>query len=142
MMIDFLKIANALNIVPASLLFGFLLSVLFWFLLAFIEIDWEEQEKDKFKKIFILLLWILVAVSPYLFMKNFGNQGAKKILKKYNVSNVKNLNSNIKTIRNIAKFNAKIKDKEEYVNRILNKFYVDGKDVTPDEKELMKKLKK
>ena len=141
-MIDFAKIATTLNIVPASLLFGFLLSVLFWFLLAFVEIDWEKQEKDKFKKIFILLLWILVVASPYLFMKNFGNQGAKKILKKYNVSNVKNLNSNIKTIRNIAKFNAKIKDKEEYVNRILNKFYVDGKDVTPDEKELMKKLKK
>lgn len=142
MMIDFLKIANALNIVPASLLFGFLLSVLFWFLLAFVEIDWEKQEKDKFKKIFILLLWILVVASPYLFMKNFGNQGAKKILKKYNVSNVKNLNSNIKTIRNIAKFNAKIKDKEEYVNRILNKFYLDGKDATPDEKKLLKKLKK
>ena len=63
-------------------------------------------------------------------------------MKKYNVSNVKNLKSNIRTIKNIAKFNAKIKDKDEYVNRILNKFYVDGKDVTPDEKELMKKLKK
>lgn len=82
MMIDFLKIANVLNIVPASLLFGFLLSVLFLFVLAFVEIDWEDRKEDKFKKIFILLLWILVAVSPYLFMKNFGNQRAKAILKK------------------------------------------------------------
>lgn len=142
MMIDFVKIANALNIIPASLLFGFLLSFLFWFVLAFVEIDWENREEDKFKKIFILFLWILVAASPYLFMKNFGNQGAKKILKKYNVSNVKNLKSNIKIIRNIVKFNTAIKDKDEYVNRILNKFYVDGKDVTLNEKELMKKLKK
>lgn len=75
-------------------------------------------------------------------MKNFGNQRAKAVLKKYNASNVKNLKSNIKIIRNIVKFNTAIKDKDEYVNRILNKFYVDGKDVTLNEKELMKKLKK
>ena len=140
MMIDFLKIVTALNIIPASLLWGFLLVVLFWFVLAFVEPDWEN---DKFsKKTLILFLWILVAITPYLFMKNFGNQKAKAILKKYNASNVKNLKRNIKIIRDIAKFNAGIKDKNEYVNRILNKFYVDGKDVTPDEKELMKKLKK
>lgn len=140
MMIDFLKIVTALNIIPASLLWGFLLVVLFWFVLAFVELDWEN---DKFsKKTLILFLWILVAITPYLFMKNFSNQKAKAILKKYNASNVKNLKSNIKIIRNIVKFNTAIKDKDEYVNRILNKFYVDGKDVTLNEKELMKKLKK
>lgn len=139
MMIDFLKIVAALNIIPASLLWGFLLVVLFWFVLAFVEIDWE---KDKIKRSFILFLWILIAITPYLFMKNFGNQRAKAVLKKYNASNVKNLKSNIKIIRNIVKFNTAIKDKDEYVNRILNKFYVDGKDVTLNEKELMKKLKK
>jgi hypothetical protein len=139
MMIDFFKIVAALNIIPASLLWGFLLVVLFWFVLAFVEIDWE---KDKIKRSFILFLWILIAITPYLFMKNFGNQRAKAVLKKYNASNVKNLKSNIKIIRNIVKFNTAIKDKDEYVNRILNKFYVDGKDVTLNEKELMKKLKK
>ena len=139
MMIDFLKIVAALNIIPASLLGGFLLAFLFWFALAFVELDWE---KDMLKKMLILFLWILAAITPYLFMKNFGNQRAKAVLKKYNASNVKNLKRNIKIIRDIAKFNAEIKDKNEYVNRILNKFYVDGKDVTPDEKELMKKLKK
>ena len=139
MMIDFFKIVAALNIIPASLLWGFLLVVLFWFVLAFVEIDWE---KDKIKRSFILFLWILIAITPYLFMKNFGNQRAKVVLKKYNASNVKNLKSNIKIIRNIVKFNTAIKDKDEYVNRILNKFYVDGKDVTLNEKELMKKLKK
>lgn len=139
MMIDFFKIVAALNIIPASLLWGFLLVVLFWFVLAFVEIDWE---KDKIKRSFILFLWILIAITPYLFMKNFGNQRAKAVLKKYNASNVKNLKSNIKIIRNIVKFNTAIKDKDEYVNRILNKFYVDGKNVTLNEKELMKKLKK
>ena len=139
MMIDFFKIVAALNIIPASLLWGFLLVVLFWFVLAFVEIDWE---KDKIKRSFILFLWILIAITPYLFMKNFGNQRAKAVLKKYNASNVKNMKSNIKIIRNIVKFNTAIKDKDEYVNRILNKFYVDGKDVTLNEKELMKKLKK
>lgn len=140
MMIDFLKIVAALNVIPASLLWGFLLAVLFWLVLAFVKPDWK---KDKFsKKVLILFLWILVVIAPYLFMKNFGNQRAKAVLKKYNASNVKNLKRNIKIIRDIVKFNAEIKDKNEYVNRILNKFYVDGKDVTLNEKELMKKLKK
>lgn len=140
MMIDFLKIVAALNVIPTSLLWGFLLAVLFWLVLAFVKPDWK---KDKFsKKVLILFLWILVVIAPYLFMKNFGNQRAKAVLKKYNASNVKNLKRNIKIIRDIVKFNAEIKDKNEYVNRILNKFYVDGKDVTLNEKELMKKLKK
>lgn len=140
MMIDFLKIVATLNVIPTSLLWGFLLAVLFWLVLAFVKPDWK---KDKFsKKVLILFLWILVVIAPYLFMKNFGNQRAKAVLKKYNASNVKNLKRNIKIIRDIVKFNAEIKDKNEYVNRILNKFYVDGKDVTLNEKELMKKLKK
>ena len=139
MMIDFLKIVDKLNIIPVSLFFGFLLSVLFLFVLAFVEIEWE---RNNLKRSFALFLWILVAVSPYLLMKNFGNQKAKAILKKYNASNVKNLKNNIKTIKNISKFNNEIKDKDEYVNRILNKFYVDDKDATPDENELIKKLKK
>lgn len=139
MMIDFLKIVDKLNIIPVSLFFGFLLSVLFLFVLAFVEIEWE---RNNLKRSFALFLWILVAVSPYLLMKNFDNQKAKAILKKYNASNVKNLKNNIKTIKNISKFNNEIKDKDEYVNRILNKFYVDDKDATPDENELIKKLKK
>lgn len=44
--------------------------------------------------------------------------------------------------RNATKFNSEIKDKDEYVNRILNKFYLGEKEVTLDEKELLKKLKK
>ena len=46
-----------------------------------------------------VLLHILAATAPYFFMKNFGNQKAKAILKKYNVSSVKNLKRNIKIIR-------------------------------------------
>ena len=60
-------------------------------------------------------------------MENFGIQKEKAILKKYNVSNIKNLKNNIKIIRNATKLNSKIKDKDEYVNRILKKFYLGEK---------------
>ena len=84
---------------------------------------------DEFWKLFLIYLLIgigIFVISYFIFEKLFeGYKG-----------------SNIKIIRNIVKFNTAIKDKDEYVNRILNKFYVDGKDVTLNEKELMKKLKK
>ena len=75
-------------------------------------------------------------------LKNFGIQKEKEILRKSNVYNIKNLKNNIEIIRNTTKFNGEIKDKDEYVNRILNKFYLWEKEVTINEKELMKKLKK
>jgi len=139
MMINFLEIVATLNVIPASIFFGILLSVLLSFLLAFVEVDWDKNE---FRKKMFVLLYILTATAPYLFLKNFGNQKAKAILKKYNASNLKNLKSNIKIIRDTTEFYAEGKDKNEYVNRILNKFYVDDKDATYEEKELMKKLKK
>lgn len=135
MMIDFLKIADALNIIPIASILGFLLLISLWLIIAII--DFYDKNK-----IICILLSIFIAFAPYLFMENFGIQKEKAILRKYNVSNVKNLKNNIEIIRNATKFNSEIKDKEEYVNRILNKFYLGGKEVTVDEKELMKKLKK
>lgn len=142
MTINFLEIVATLNVIPLSFFWGFLLLFILSVVLAFVEVDWEKNE---FRKKMFVLLYILTATAPYLFLKNFGNQKVKAILKKYNVSNVKNLKSNIKIIRDVTDaefYGETIKDKNEYVNRILNKFYVDDKDATPDEKELMKKLKK
>lgn len=136
MTINFLEIVASLNVIPLSLFWGFLLLFLLSLVIAFVEVDWDKNE---FRKKMFVLLHILAATAPYFFMKNFGNQKAKAILKKYNVSSVKNLKRNIKIIRDTTEF---YEDKNEYVNRILNKFYVDDKDATYEEKELMKKLKK
>jgi len=135
MMIDFLKIADALNIIPIASILGFLLLITLWLIISIIDFSPKNT-------IICALLSIFFAFTPYLFMKNFGNQKEKEILKKYNVFNIKNLKNNIEIIRNATKFNSEIKDKDEYVNRILNKFYLGEKEVTIDEKELMKKLKK
>ena len=139
MTINFLEIVASLNVIPLSLFWGFLLLFLLSLVIAFVEVDWDKNE---FRKKMFILLYILAATAPYFFMKNFGNQKAKAILKKYNASNLKNLKSNIKIIRDSTEFYVTTKDKNEYVNRILNKFYVDDKDATSQEKELMKKLKK
>ena len=135
MMIDFLKIADALNIIPIASMLGFFLLITLWLIISIIDFSPKNT-------IICAVLSIFFAFVPYLFMKNFGNQKEKEILKKYNVFNIKNLKNNIEIIRNSTKFNSEIKDKDEYVNRILNKFYLGEKEVTVDEKELMKKLKK
>ena len=140
MTINFLEIVATLNVIPAAFFGGFFLLFILSLVLAFVEVDWDKNE---FRKKMFVLLYILAATAPYLFLKNFGNQKAKAILKKYNVSSVKNLRRNIKIIRDTTEFYGEtIEDKNEYVNRILNKFYVDDKDTTPEEKQLMKKLKK
>lgn len=58
------------------------------------------------------------------------------------ITNIKNLKRNRRIVEDAIKYNGSIKNKEEYINTLLNKFYLNGKDATPDEKELMKKLKK
>ena len=140
MTINFFEIIATLNVIPQAFFGGFFLLFILSIVLAFVEVDWDKNE---FRKKMFVLLYILAATAPYLFLKNFGNQKAKAILKKYNVSSVKNLRRNIKIIRDMTEFYGETtEDKNEYVNRILNKFYVDGKDATVEEKEFMKKLKK
>lgn len=135
MMIDFLKITDALNIIPIASILGFLLLISLWLIIAVTNFYHKN-------KIICALLSNFIAFAPYLFLKNFGIQKEKEILRKSNVYNIKNLKNNIEIIRNTTKFNGEIKDKDEYVNRILNKFYLWEKEVTINEKELMKKLKK
>ena len=96
MTIDFLEIVATLNVIPPAFFGGFFLLFILSLVLAFVEVNWDKNEF--WKKMFVLL-HILAATAPYFFMKNFGNQKAKAILKKYNVSSVKNLKRNIKIIR-------------------------------------------
>ena len=66
----------------------------------------------------------------------------KEILKKAEITNLKNLKRNRKIVEDAIKYNGAVKNKEEYINALLNKFYINGKDATPNEKEILKKLKK
>ena len=66
----------------------------------------------------------------------------KETLKKAGITNLKNLKRNRKIVEDAIKYNGAVKNKEEYINTLLNKFYINGKDATPDEKKLMQKLKK
>ena len=100
------------------------------------------DRKEKFITIFILVLMILATFygTQYIGIRQYV--GMKEALKKAEITNIKNLKRNRKIVEDSIKYNGAIKNKEEYINTLLNKFYLNGKDATPDEKELMKKLKK
>ena len=137
-MIDFVKMTNdlfALDILKISIV-GFIFLTLIGGILADI-IDQKDLSED-FGVISVLIL-IMLAV---FFGINYCYPGMKKTLEKAKVTNIKNLKRNRKIVEDAIKYNGAVKSKEKYINTLLNKFYVDGKDATLDEKELMKKLKK
>ena len=142
-MIDFVKMTNdlfALDILKISIA-GFIFFSLIMGILADI-IDQKDLSEDL--GVISVLILIILAVffgTSYIGI-NYYYPGMKKTLEKAKVTNIKNLKRNRRTVENAIKYNDAVKDREEYINALLNKFYVDGRDATPDEKELMKKLKK
>ena len=138
MMIDFLKITNDLSAIDLFKIFFTIIIFLFLIMSIFAVCD----RKEKFITIFILVLMILATFygTQYIGIRQYV--GMKEALKKAEITNIKNLKRNRKIVEDSIKYNGAIKNKEEYINTLLNKFYLNGKDATPDEKELMKKLKK
>lgn len=137
-MIDFLKITNDLSAIDLFKIFFTIIIFLFLIMSIFAVCD----RKEKFITIFILVLMILATFygTQYIGIRQYV--GMKEALKKAEITNIKNLKRNRKIVEDSIKYNGAIKNKEEYINTLLNKFYLNGKDATPDEKELMKKLKK
>ena len=137
-MIDFLKITNDLSAIDLFKIFFTIIIFLFLIMSIFAVCD----KKEKFITIFILVLMILATFygTQYIGIRQYV--GMKEALKKAEITNIKNLKRNRKIVEDSIKYNGAIKNKEEYINTLLNKFYLNGKDATPDEKELMKKLKK
>ena len=104
------------------------------------------DQKDLSEDLGVISVLILIILAVFFGTSyigiNYYYPGMKKTLEKAKVTNIKNLKRNRRTVENAIKYNDAVKDREEYINALLNKFYVDGRDATPDEKELMKKLKK
>ena len=142
-MINFVKMTNdlfVLDIWKISIV-GFIFLSLIMGILTDI-IDQKDLSEDLgIISVFILIMLITFLGTSYVGI-NYCYPGMKKTLEKAKVTNIKNLKRNRKIVEAAIKYNGAVENKEEYINTLLNKFYVDGKDATPDEKELMKKLKK
>ena len=59
-------------------------------------------------------------------------------VKRYNVRSITSLGNNIATVQEELGI---IENKREETNRILNKFYKNDKNLSPDEEKIVKKLK-
>ena len=135
-MIDFVKITSELFVLD----FLKILFTVFVFLFMMGGVSTYSKTKEKNIVIFIFSLMMIATFfgTPYIGI----NAGMKKTLKKAGITNLKNLKRNRKIVEDAIKYNGAVKNKEEYINTLLNKFYVDGKDATPFENQIMQKLKK
>lgn len=136
--IDYLKIANKLNeIILYSSVGGIFLLWMWWTILS---------DDEKIKKTFFVFSSLIVFSIGFLpvniYYENFGYLKYKKQATKANVINISNLKRNARIVEKEIENNSSIKNKKLYANRILNKFYLEGKFETPFENQIMQKLKK
>lgn len=137
-MIDFVKITSELFVLDfLKILFTV---IVFLFMIGGVSTYSETKEKNVVIFIFSLMMVATFFGTPYIGIGQFV--GMRETLKRAEITNLKNLKRNRKIVEDAIKYNGAIKNKEEYINALLNKFYINGKDATPDQKELMKKLKK
>ena len=137
-MIDFVKITN--NLFELDFLKIFLTIIVFAFLIGVAFLIYGTKEKIITIFILVLMMFATFYGTPYIGICQYV--GMKETLKKAKVNNIKNLKRNRKIVEDAIEYNGAVKNKDEYINALFNKFYINGKDATPDEKELMKKLKK
>lgn len=137
-LIDYLKIASKLNeIILYSSVGGIFLLWMWWTILS----DDEKIKKTFF--VFSSLIVFSIGFFPInIYYENFGYSKYKKQARKANVNNISNLKRNAKIVEKEIENNSSIKNKKLYANRILNKFYLEGKFETPLENQIMQKLKK
>ena len=137
-MIDFVKITSELFVLDfLKILFTV---VVFLFMMGGVSTYSKTKEKNIVIFIFSLMMAATFFGTPYIGIGQFV--GMKEALKKAKITNLKNLKRNRKIVEDAIKYNGMVKDKNEYINILLNKFYIGGKDATPNEKEILKKLKK
>lgn len=137
-MIDFVKITDDLWFLDFLKIFFTFIAFLFW--MGGVCTFSKMKEKNIVTFIFGLIMVATFFGTPHIGIS--GLAGMKEILKKAKITNIKNLKTNRKIVEDAIKYNSAVKDKDEYINTLLNKFYINGKDTTPDEKKLMQKLKK
>lgn len=127
-----------------------ILLILFWLLISTIVIFYLYSDNfwNNKKKSYNVLSWIIFSVlTLFPIISCFGaistyKKEIKRLESKYSFKE-KTLKKNIEIIKNEIEY-FKIKDKNLYVNQILNKFYKNEKNFNSSsfEKEIMKKLVK
>lgn len=138
-LIDYLKITSKLNEITGYSLLGGVILLWIWIVIL---LSSEENSKKTFWIFSCLIVFSIGFFPVNIYYENFGYSKYKKQATKANVANISNLKRNarivVKEIENISS----IKNKKLYVNKILNKFYLEGKIETPFENQIIQKLKK
>lgn len=137
-MIDFVKITSDLFVLDFLKILFAVIGFLFFIGTVFGYV-FKKKEKIITISIFVLVMVAIFYGTEYIGIRQFI--GMREVLKKAGITNLKNLKRNRKIVEDAIKYNGTVKDKNEYINTLLNKFYINGKDATPEEKEIMQKLK-
>lgn len=145
-MINYISINQNLNELTGKII----LLILFWLLISTIVIFYLYSDNfwNNKKKSYNVLSWIIFSVLTLFsiiscfWVTSTYEKEIKQLESKYSFKE-KTLEKNIEVIKNEIEY-FKIKDKNLYVNQILNKFYKNEKNFNTNsfEKEIMKKLVK
>jgi hypothetical protein len=145
-MINYISINQNLNELTGKII----LLILFWLLISTIVIFYLYSDNfwNNKKKSYNVLSWIIFSVLTLFsiiscfWVTSTYEKEIKRLESKYSFKE-KTLEKNIEVIKNEIEY-FKIKDKNLYVNQILNKFYKNEKNFNTNsfEKEIMKKLVK
>lgn len=138
-LIDYLKIVSKLNEITGYSLLGGVILLWIW---TIILLSSEENSKKTFWIFSCLIVFSIGFFAVNIYYENFGYLKYKKQATKANVVNIPDLKRNARIVEKEIENNSSIKNKKLYINRILNKFYLDGKFETLFEKQIIKKLKK
>lgn len=114
-----------------SLVLGTLAFIVAWFILSDKIADGVLILFSLVLAVFFIFGYIVIFVTP----ENSENLAQ---IKRYNVRSVTSLGNNIATVQEELGI---IENKTEETNRILNKFYKNDKNLSPDEEKIVKKLK-
>lgn len=137
--IDYFKIASKLNEITGYSLLGGIILLWMW---TVILLSSEENSKKTFWIFSSLIVFSIGFLPVNIYYENFGYLKYKKQATKANVINISNLKRNARIVEKEIENNGSIKNKKLYINKILNKFYLEGKFEAPFENQIMQKLKK
>lgn len=143
-MIDYILMSKDLNNLSETkvmiiLFSGLILCIFFGSLFT---VDFYNNEKKWHNKLswgISLFIVLFVAIFDISLISECLNK-EKRIEKRYSLK-AKTLEGNIETVEDEIEFFA-VKDKDLYINQILNKFYKNETNLNSVEKEIMRKLVK
>ena len=143
-MIDYILISNDLKNFSENYVMTIFFSIIFLCIFFGFSIGtdfFKNEKKWRNKLSWVLTSFIILFVVGFnLLMISYNLNKAKRLEKKYSVK-AGTLEQNIEIIENEIEFFI-VKDKDLYVNQILNKFYKNERNLNSVEKEIIGKLVK